>query len=228
MPARAWFVTLAPTRLLLAAGVVAGIGMPAAIVADGVTRPGYSLWHHGASQLGTGPRWWLLTTTFVLGGLLLIAFAAGLRRVLHPGADGRWVPILLAVCGLSFIAAGVIPTDPALGYPPGQVSVVTVAGRVHGLIGLVLFACLSASAFVLARRLRLRSRTWGRFSRACGLLVIVLAVVAGSVYRLEVAGVLRQAPAGLLEHGALLVAFCWITVVGLRLNRVVDSARHPS
>ncbi|MEO3890896.1 DUF998 domain-containing protein [Nonomuraea sp. B5E05] len=53
--------------------------------ADGAIRPGYSLWPHGASQLGTGERAWLLTADFVLGGLLLTAFAMGVRRVLRGG-----------------------------------------------------------------------------------------------------------------------------------------------
>ncbi len=88
--------------------------------------------------------------------------------------------------------------------------------RVHGLIGLALFACLSAAAFVLARRVGQSSRAWARYSRISGPLVIVFAVAAGLAYRLEVAGVLRPAPAGLLEHGALLVAFCWIIADGQR------------
>ncbi|WP_084962884.1 DUF998 domain-containing protein [Thermoactinospora rubra] len=207
------------SKLLLGSGVAAGVLMPGLILADGATRPGYNLWHHGASQLGTGERWWLLTLTFVIGGLLLIAFAAGLRRALHPGKSATWGPVLTATAGVALVLAGVIPTDPALGYPPGQPEVVTAAGRIHGLIGLVLFVALSAAAFVLARRLRETSRGWALYSRLSGILVIVLAFAAGIAYRLDVQGTLRPAPAGLLEHASLLVGFCWIVAIGVRLSR---------
>lgn len=205
------------TKLLLRCGIAAGLSVPALILVDGATRPGYSLWHHGASQLGTGPRWWLLTLTFVIGGLLLVAFAAGLRRVLHPGVGGTWTPTLLVVAGVCLVAAGVVPTDPALGYPPGEPEVVTVAGRVHGLIGLVLFVVLSAAGFVLARRES--SRGWALYSRFSGLMVIVFAVAAGVAFRLDVQDLWRPAPAGLLEHASLLAGFCWIVAIGLRFSR---------
>jgi len=81
-----------PTKPLLGCGVAAGVLMPALFLAEGSIRPGYSLWHYGASRFGTGGRWWLLMLTFVIGGLPLIAFAAGLSRVLHPGRAVTWYP----------------------------------------------------------------------------------------------------------------------------------------
>ncbi|WP_245899931.1 DUF998 domain-containing protein [Nonomuraea indica] len=63
--------------------------MPVLLWADDATRPGHSLWHHSASQLGTGERAWLQTANFVLGGMLLLAFAAGLRRALRGGSVRR-------------------------------------------------------------------------------------------------------------------------------------------
>ncbi|WP_433365391.1 DUF998 domain-containing protein [Streptosporangium sp. CA-115845] len=101
-----------PTTTLLGCGLAAGVLVPALILIDGATRPGYSLWHHGASQLGTGERGWLQTVNFVIGGLLLLAFAAGLRRALPPGHRALWGPILLMTAGLALVitfatAAGV-------------------------------------------------------------------------------------------------------------------------
>lgn len=212
------------TRPLLAGGVAAGVLMPVLIWADGATRPGYSLWHHGASQLGTGERAWLLALNFVVGGLLLTAFAAGLHQALRHGRGSTWGPILMAAAGAALVVAGVVPTDPALGYPPGQPAVVTVAGRIHGLIGLVLFAGLSAAAFVLARA-RIgdprvdTSRGWATYSRISGALIIAFAFAAGIAYRLDVQDIWRPAPAGLLEHAALLTGFCWIIALAVRLLR---------
>ncbi|MEV1179150.1 DUF998 domain-containing protein, partial [Nonomuraea sp. NPDC049784] len=105
-----------PTTILLSCGIAAGVLVPVVILADGATRPGYSLWHHGASQLGTGERGWLQTANFVIGGLLLLAFAAGLGRALRQtrpaGRAAVWGPILLAAAGLALAAAGIVPTDP--------------------------------------------------------------------------------------------------------------------
>lgn len=186
-----------PTTILLTCGIAAGLLVPALILTDGATRPGYSLLHHGASQLGTGQRGWLQTVNFVIGGLLLLAFAAA---------------------GLALAVAGIVPTDPALGYPPGQPEVITAAGRVHGLAGLVLFATLAATPFVLARPLRGSNQGWVAYSRWSGALVIAFAIAAGVAFRLDVQGVLRPAPAGLLEHAALLVGFAWIIAAGLCLR----------
>ncbi|MGN9843945.1 DUF998 domain-containing protein [Nonomuraea sp. H19] len=215
---------------LLGSGVAAGVLVPVLLWADGATRPGYSLWHHGASQLGTGERAWLQTVNFVLGGLLLLAFAAGLRRVLRGGRGATWGPVLLAAAAAGLIVAGLVPTDPALGYPPGQPTGVTTGGLIHQVAGFALFAGLSAVAFVLARRLREASRGWAAYSRLSGALIIAFAFAAGIAYRLDVLGVWRPAPAGLLEHLSLLTGFCWIIAVGVHLLRghVPGGLKHTS
>ena len=41
----------------------------------------------GAPDLG-----WIQITTFVVTGLLWVAFAVGMRRVRHPGRGGTWGP----------------------------------------------------------------------------------------------------------------------------------------
>ncbi|TMR92306.1 DUF998 domain-containing protein [Nonomuraea basaltis] len=204
---------------LLGSGVAAGVLVPVLLWADGATRPGYSLWHHGASQLGTGERAWLQAINFVLGGLLLAAFAAGMRRALRGGRGATWGPILLAAAAAGLIIAGLVPTDPALGYPPGQPHIVTASGVVHQVAGLLLFAGLSAAAFVLARRLGEASRAWSLYSRLSGTLIIVFAFAAGIAYRLDTQGLWRPAPAGLLEHLSLLAGFCWLIAVGMHLRR---------
>ncbi|OUC97746.1 hypothetical protein CA984_10065 [Streptosporangium minutum] len=122
-----------PTTPLLGCGIAAGVLVPALILIDGATRPGYSLWHHGASQLGTGERGWLQTVNFVIGALLLLTFAAGLRRALPPSRSAVWGSSLLMTAGLALAVAGIVPTDPALGYPPGRSDAVTIGGCPYGV-----------------------------------------------------------------------------------------------
>ncbi|MFC5827251.1 DUF998 domain-containing protein [Nonomuraea insulae] len=71
--------------VLLSGGIAAGVLVPVLLWADGATRPGYSLWHHGASQLGTGERGWLQTINFVLGGLARHRLRLRRRHRLPPG-----------------------------------------------------------------------------------------------------------------------------------------------
>ncbi|MFI9846692.1 DUF998 domain-containing protein [Nonomuraea sp. NPDC051941] len=208
---------------LLGTGIAAGVLMPVLLWADGATRPGYSLWHHGASQLGTGERAWLQTINFVLGGLLLAAFAIGVRRALRGGRGATWGPVLLAAAAVGLVVAGLVPTDPALGYPPGQpaqtAGALSTSGLIHQAAGFALFAGLSAAAFVLARRLGQQGRAWAVCSRLSGALIIAFAFAAGIAYRLDVLGLWRPAPAGLLEHLSLLTGFGWIVAVGVHLLR---------
>ena len=113
------------TAALLTCGIVAGAMLPTVLWIDGATRPGYSLWHHGASQLGLGERAGLQTGNFVLAGILVVGFSIGVRRVLQSGRGATWGPTLLAAAGIGLVVAGIVPTNPALGYPPGEPSVVT-------------------------------------------------------------------------------------------------------
>jgi hypothetical protein len=71
-------------------GIVAGAMLPTVLWIAGATRPGYSLWHHGASQLGLGERAGLQTVSFVLGGILVVGFSIGVRRVLQSGRGANW------------------------------------------------------------------------------------------------------------------------------------------
>ena len=107
------------TRLLLACGAV---GPPLFIVAflvEGATRAGYSPLRHPVSSLSIGDYGWTQRLNFVVTGLLIIAFALGLRPALRRYGAGIWAPLLVGLVGLGLIGAGVFVADPLSGYPPG-------------------------------------------------------------------------------------------------------------
>ena len=54
------------------------------------TREGFDLRRHPLSLLSLGELGWIQIGNFVVAGLLVVAFAVGLRRVLHPGRGGTW------------------------------------------------------------------------------------------------------------------------------------------
>lgn len=147
-------------------------------------------------------------------------------RVFHRRTPGLAVrtrrelgPDPAAAAGIGLVVAGMVPTNPALGYPPGDPSVVTPSSVVHQVAGLFLFGGLSGAAFVLAPRLRAASRSWAIYARISGMLIIVFAIAAGIAYRLDTQGIWRPAPAGLLEHVSLLAGFGWLIAIGIYLHR---------
>jgi len=103
--------------LLLVSGVAGPVLFVVSVLVQGATRPGYNAWHHPVSDLALGPQGWLQTATFILTGVLVLAFAAGLRWALHPGAGATWAPILIGVTGLGLVAAAFFPTDPGATRP---------------------------------------------------------------------------------------------------------------
>jgi len=44
------------SQLVLGGGAVAGVLVPVVLLADAVTRPDFSVWRNGVSQLGLGER----------------------------------------------------------------------------------------------------------------------------------------------------------------------------
>jgi hypothetical membrane protein len=106
------------TRALLACGVVAGPLFVAVALLQALTRDGFDLGRHPLSLLSLGELGWIQITNFVVAGLLSVAFAVGLRRVLHPGRGGRWGPLLVGAYGVGLIMGGVFVTDAGPASPP--------------------------------------------------------------------------------------------------------------
>lgn len=204
---------ISTTGRLLSAGVAAGIIMPLVVLLDGATRTGYSLWRNGVSQLGTGDRGWLFATTFVIGGLLLALFAIGLRGALGGGKGATWGPIMVMVAALGLVVGGLVPTDPALGYPTNETGPPSAAAAIHQIAGLLIFAGIAAAAFIIARLIAEDGRGWAIYSRASGVLIIALAFAAGIADRLDTLDIWRPGPAGLLEQISLIVGYIWLIMI---------------
>jgi hypothetical protein len=100
------------TRSLLGYGVLAGPFYICVSLAQALTRGGFDLSRHEWSLLANGPGGWVQVLNLVLTGLMVVAAATGFRRSLRDGRDGRdgraarWAPRLLAVYGVSLVAAG--------------------------------------------------------------------------------------------------------------------------
>lgn len=210
------------TRLLLASGVVGPLLFIAAMLIEGATRPGYSVWRNYVSDLALSGWGWEQIANFLVCGLLSVAFAVGLRRAWRAGPAAVWGPRLVGLFGASLAAAGVFVTDPGRGYPPGllQDGHQTWHGALHGIVGTVVFAAISAACFVVARRFAAepRDRGWVRYCRMTGCLVPVLFALSLTMGPVAEPGT-PALPAGLVQRAAIVVGWSWLALTAWRVLR---------
>ncbi|MFC7548148.1 DUF998 domain-containing protein [Plantactinospora sp. GCM10030261] len=199
------------TRRLLTGGVAAG---PVFLGVTGVqllTRDGFDLSRMPLSLLALGDWGWIQITNFVLTGLLVLTGAAGLRRALRRQRAGHWGAGLIGVAGIGMIVAGVMISDPSMGWPVGapQGAPETMSWHAigHGVGAMLTFGSLAVAAVIFARRFAgLRRPGWVALS--------VLPVVATGVVvawpNLETLSIAMAAGA--------LVIFGWLSALTARIR----------
>ena len=204
------------TRALVTAGVVAGPLFVAVGLVQIVTREGFDLSRHPLSLLALGDAGWVQITNFVVAGVLMLAFAAGVARSLGGGPGRVWAPLLFALYGVGLVLGGAFTADPALGFPvgtpDGYPTEWTFHGTVHAFAAPLAFLSLVAVTFVVARRLRWEGhRQAAVWSRVIGVLCLVLCIPfgPGASVRLFV---------------GVALGFAWITAYGIALLRARRSS----
>jgi len=173
------------TQMLLACGAVAGPLFIVVALTQALTRAGFDPVKHPASLLSVGDLGWIQITNFVVTGLLFVASAVGMRRVLRPGRAATWGPRLIGAFGVALIAGGVFVADPGLGFPPGTPEGVPAEmswhAAVHAVAPVVGFLALSLACFVFARRsYGLREPGWATFSVIIGIVIQALGGVSSA------------------------------------------------
>ncbi|TMD61577.1 MAG: DUF998 domain-containing protein [Chloroflexi bacterium] len=206
------------TRVLLLCGVVAG---PLYVIVGAIemlTRPGFDPTRHDLSLMSNGDWGWIHISLLILTGLLTIAGAVGMRRVLRGGRGGTWGPLLLGIYGLGLIGAGFFTADPALGFPPGtpaDAHAISWHGLLHFICGVIGFLGLIAACFVFARRFAAqRQRGWVAYSVATG--VIYLAAFAGIAVGSNSVGVITTIVI-LAFSVAVVLGWAWVSAIAVKL-----------
>jgi hypothetical protein len=203
------------TRSLLACGVLVGPFYLAVGLSQAFLREGFDLARHALSALANGPGGWVQTANFVLSGLMVLAAAAGIGRVLGPRS--RAVSWFLAGFGASMLVAAVFPADPVDGFPvgtpEGYPTSISTTGLVHFVAGALGFTFLGVSAFVAAWVMRRRKApTLAHISFLSGL-AVVLGFFGGAAFSSSSAGILGI-------WFSVVVGWTWLGVVSLHLYRV--------
>jgi hypothetical membrane protein len=214
------------TRRLLRCGLAAGPVFVTAFLLEGATRDGYRPLRHPVSSLALGSRGWVQAANFAVTGTLFLAGAAGLSRASDPATGTRAGPALIGAAGAGLIGAGVFPTDPVSGYPPGTPDALRAPSRtgvVHNLAAIPVFLGLPAAALSYSlRSFRAGRPGFGLYS--AGTAITMLATMA-----LAAAG-FGQAPrlvnlGGLFQRASIMTGFTWLTVLSARALGFAPAAR---
>jgi hypothetical membrane protein len=207
------------TRWLLTCGAVGAPLFLTIILIEGALRADYDPVQQMSSALSLTGRGWIQITNFVVTGLLMLAFAVGLHRVLRPGRASRLAPVLIGAYGVGLIGAGVFVADPSGGYPPGtppgSVTHTTWHGTMHNVFSIVVFLSLAVACLVLASRFAARPRRpfWAVYSAATGLALPLLQPALNALTPGTDTGL------GLNQKITIAVGWGWVMVVALHLRR---------
>lgn len=166
-----------PTAGLLAAAALAAPVFLVVAAVQVLARDGFDLTEHPLSLLSNGDWGWVQIANFVVTGLLVLAFAVGLRRRFAPGRAGTWGPILFGLLGIGLVAAGVFVADPSDGFPPGSslITEPTWHGTAHNIAAALATDPAAIGCLVLAGRFSVeRDRRWAAVSVVTAVAVLVL------------------------------------------------------
>ncbi|MFV2103720.1 DUF998 domain-containing protein [Micromonospora sp. LOL_024] len=201
------------TGVLLTGGIASGPVFAVSAAAQVLSRDGFDLSRQPLSLLALGEHGWIQIATFVVSGLLALAGAAGMRRVLRGQPAGTWGPRLVGAFGVGNVIGGVLVSDPSMGWPAGapEGPAETLSWHAvgHGVGAMLAFWSLTAACLVFARRYaRDGQRVAATLSVACAIVVAVVMVWP--------------------DHGSLSVRmalgcallFGWLSVVSARLLAV--------
>jgi hypothetical protein len=201
------------TTALLLSGVASGPVFYVLAVGQILTRAGFDIRRHAISLLSLGDQGWIQITNFALTGLLAIACAAGVRRLLRGSRGGTWGPVLIGIYGVGLITGAIFYPDPGLGFPPGAPAGMPTSMSPHAaahMIGFfVAFVAVIAACFVFARRFSsLGRRRWATYCVATGIATPIFIVLGSSITDWV----------GVIFAVAGVVAFGWVSALAALLS----------
>jgi hypothetical membrane protein len=173
-------------------GVLAPIIVLTLILLAIYYSPWFSWTENALSDLGVqGTAAILFNSSLIVGGVLTIIFAIGLREILLNKTLGRIGTLIFILDGAMLCAIGIFPET---------------AGDIHFYVSVAFFVLLPVSLFLNGVAMM------QEFSeRKTGLFTIIAGIVAATVWMLQWSAV------AIPEIIAALAAFVWSIVLGIRL-----------
>jgi small-conductance mechanosensitive channel len=185
---------------------------------DGALRPGYDPASMFVSELSIGPGGWLQQVNFVVTGVMIGVFATGVARSWRSGRAAKAVPLVLAVLGIGLAASGFFTTDHAVMFTQQSAH-----GRIHGLLGAVVFLAMPTCCFLVAARSPrdARPRRWRSSTLAVAIGLVVLMVLLKVS---EVPTLALFAWKGLVQRIFLVLFLAWLLIFAVRLTRTSQTS----
>ncbi|HET9908768.1 MAG TPA: DUF998 domain-containing protein [Anaerolineales bacterium] len=225
---RVLYTHIEKTNLLLICGAIAGPFFTLAWILQGLSRSNYDSRQHAISSLSVGEFGWMQISTFIITGLLILAFSIELRRSLQKSSF--WGPLLIGLLGVGLVGSGIFVTDPLNGYPPGTPLIPTdrtTQGILHDLFGIPVFLGLPIACLVFARWFaRHGAPHWASYSRLSGIGMFVVFFVARLGFRLLPGYPTLAANFGLLQRITVTIGFAWLTLLAIYMMKT--PAEPPS
>ncbi len=209
----------------LLCGAIAGPLFASAFTAIGAARAGYDWESLPVSSLAIGRHGWLQRMNFVVAGVLYSCAGGGLRRSANRRVGPRAVSALVAGVGVGLIGSGMFVTDPVGGFPPrslggagldhaGSSAAPTLAGRLHNLFAIPIFAGIPVAAIAsAATAVRSRDFRWAGYSAASGLAMVGSFVMFGIAFGDESR---VAAKGGIFQRPSIACGCSWLTALSLR------------
>jgi len=173
-------------------GVLAPIIVLTLILLAIYYSPWFSWTENALSDLGVqGTAAILFNSSLVVGGVLTIIFAIGLREILLNRTLGRIGTLIFILDGTMLCAIGIFPET---------------AGDIHFYVSVAFFVLLPVSLFLNGVAMMQESS-----ERKTGLFTITAGIVAATVWMLQLSAV------AIPEIIAALAAFVWSIVLGIRM-----------
>jgi hypothetical protein len=181
---------------LLASGMGGAMFFNIVYFCFGLISPSYFVIHQPIGDLQLQPHGWIQTANFVLGGVFLFTFAAGLRMELASGFGATMIPLFHILTGISIIVFALIPQGP-----------VRICSGVLGFLFMLISMILMAVRFASHPRWR----RWDIYTIIT--MIVVVLLTAKFCY-----GLVNKAPyIGIWERLVVVSRLVWITAFTVRL-----------
>jgi hypothetical membrane protein len=218
------------TKRLLLCGAIADPLFIAMFLIEGATRTNYNPLRHPISSLALGDFGWMQSATFIVSGLLMIAFAIGLRRALRPRGGSIWGSLLVGIWGFGLFGAGIFITDPVSGYPPGTPAQgePTTIGNLHDLFSLLAFVGLVVACFVFSGYFARRGNIgWAVYSALSGVVFVVAFFLASAGFT-QSEGLVNIG--GLIQRIQITTGWSWLTLLAVHFLKALPETprKRPS
>jgi hypothetical protein len=194
--------------LLALAGIVGPIVLGVADLAAGLSVPWYNPIRDSISSLALTPMGWLQTIGFLVIGLLVEVFAAGLLFSIRGGRVFKFGIAILAWFGFDLLLVGAFRTD-MVGTPR------TIEGTIHGAAATTVFWLFPIACLLIASSLR-NSAYW----KDLFVYTIVTSVLASVFMLVRLWLPLELSWFGLYERVLVYNVVIWLEVMAIRLLRL--------